>query len=207
MNRIYIETTDPKNGKKINEYRFFEHLLEIMKLEVEIVGISGKENLKQFENQFKDTTKSGGKNLVLIDADGAWNVNNWDFESESKKYNDLKQKLGVEFELFLLPNNQNQGDFEALLEGTVATKHKRIIDCHVEFENCVEGYGEYVTPNRKARMYSYITSFPKTRKENEDFKNKGDWFFDNEAFWDFSVDALTPLKTFISSHLLQQQKP
>ncbi len=203
MNRIYIETTNPENGKKTNEYRFFEYLLEILERKAEIIGIGGKEKLKLFENQLKDTSKSGNKNIIIIDADGEWNVKDWEFESEYQKYVVLKKELGVELELFLLPNNQDEGDFEALLESTVAKNHRKIIDCHVEFENCMEGYGEYVTPNRKARMYSYITSFKRSKKENENFKNKGDWFFENGEFWDFSVDELKPLKHFILSHFLQ----
>ena len=200
MNRIYIETDSPKNGKRTNEYRFFEHLLEILKVEeTDIFGIGGKDKLSQVENQFKDITKRGGKNLVIIDADGKWNVEDWDFESQSKEYNDLRQKLGVEFELFLLPDNQSQGDFETLLERIVPEKHRRIIDCLIKSEDCIRGYGEYVTPNQKARMYGYITSFERTLKEEEDLK-KGDWFFNDGKFWDFSVDTITPLKTFILSH-------
>ncbi|WP_428656864.1 hypothetical protein [Runella sp.] len=200
MNRIYIETTNPENDKKTNEYRFFEYLLRLLGLEAELIGIGGKEKLRAFENQFKDTTKSGDKNLVIIDADGEWNIDNWDFESESEKISSLKQELGVEFELFFLPNHELQGDFETLLEAIVAVGHKRVLDCHIQFENCIEGYEEYITPNRKARLYSYITSFRRSHKQNENFKNKGDWFFDNEELWDFNVDGLEPLKSFILSH-------
>jgi hypothetical protein len=200
MNRIYIETTSPEKDKKTNEYRFFEYLLILLNLEAELIGIGGKENLSAFENQFKDTTKSGYKNLVIIDADGEWNIKNWNFESECRKLEELKQELDVDFEVFFLPNHRLQGDFEALLEKIVANDHKRVIDCHIQFENCIENYKEYVTPNRKARIYSYITSFKRSHKQNERFKNRGDWFFDDQNLWDFSADELEPLKKFILRH-------
>ena len=199
MHKIYIETTNPDKGKKTNEYRFFEYLLNLLELQVQIIGIGGKERLKDFDNDLKDTTKSGFKNLVIIDADGNWNTKNWSFESEKKKITDLKKELGVEFELFLMPNHEIMGDFETLLEVIVHQDHKRVIECHTQFEQCIEKYEGYVTPNRKARIYSYITSFKRSQKENEKFKNEGNWFFSDESLWDFSVDELKPLKTFILS--------
>ncbi len=200
MNSIYIETTPPEKDKKTNEYRFFEYLLRLLNLEAELIGIGGKEKLRVFENQFKDTTRSGDKNLVIIDADGEWNVGSWNFESECRKLEELKQELDVDFEVFFLPNHQLAGDFETLLEKIVANGHKRIIDCHIQFENCIENYQEYVTPNRKARIYSYITSFKRSHKQNENFKNRGDWFFDDRNLWDFSAEELEPLKNFILRH-------
>lgn len=123
-------------------------------------------------------------------------------ESERKKYLDLKQSMDVEFELFLLPNDAQSGDFESILEWTIAEKHRKIIDCLAEFEKCIGQYNEYVIPNRKARMFAYVTSFKRNKNDQEEFKNKGNWFFESTEIWNFSDNnqALKPLKDFILEH-------
>lgn len=201
MHRIYIETANPEGNKKTNEYRFFEYLLEILDLKAEVIGIGGKNKLPFFEAQFKDTTELGYKNLVIIDADGAHNITDWNFHSEVEKIKEIKDTIGVEFEVFFLPNHQNEGDFEILLEKIVNQKHFRIVDCHKNFEDCIKQFGEYNTPNQKARMYGYISSFKMSQSKEESFKNKGDWFFHNNEYWDFNSPALQTLKDFLILHL------
>lgn len=201
MHRVYIETTNSKDDKKTNEFRFFEYLLTILNLEAEIVGIGGKRNLVNFEANFKDTNLRGYKNLVIIDADGAHNTENWSLQNEFNKIEELRSRIDVNFELFFLPNNHDEGDFEKLLEKTINQKHYRVIDCHIRFEDCIKHFAEYVTPNQKARIYSYISSFPMSHKKEESFKNKGDWFFSNAEYWDFNSSSLQPLKDFLISHL------
>jgi hypothetical protein len=135
--------------------------------------------------------------VVIVDADGKWNIKGWTFQSEKQKIETLKKDLGVEFDLFLMPNNQEEGDFEMLLEAIINQDHRKIIDCHISFEDCIKENKDYLTPNRKARIYSYITSFKRTQKENEDFKNKGNWFFENQEYWNFGANELDHLKIFL----------
>jgi hypothetical protein len=198
MNTVYIETTPPKEGKRTNEFQFFEYILNTIGIEVKIIGIGGKKKLKFFENELKDTTRRGFKNLVVLDADGSENVSDWTFESEKAKIESLKSELNVEFDLFFLPNNQDEGDFEVLLESLINPNHTRILDCHKDFETCIEKYKTYNSPNQKARIYSYITSFKMTNSQTEKFK-KGDWFFENTDFWDINLakPALQPLISFL----------
>lgn len=50
--------------------------------------------------------------------------------------------------------------------------------CFEGYEKCVAGHVnpdgslKYISPNRKAKIYAYIESFKKSRKETERFKNK-----------------------------------
>ena len=49
------------------------------------------------------------------------------FEKRKEFLLEIKERLSLDFELFLYPNNQDDGIFENLLERIVNPKHKRII--------------------------------------------------------------------------------
>ncbi len=208
MNRIYIET-DSSTGNNTNEYRFFETILKKWNINAEIIGVGGWNKLALFDNQFIDTTKSGSQNLVLFDADGGWNDGG--FEKRKKELLAEKERLKIEFELFLLPNNQSDGDLETLLENSINSKHRPLIDCFLNYENCIEKYNSedktlYEVPLRKARIYSYINAFPKSKTQSERFKNKGDWFFENTEYWDLTSDYIKPLEIFLSKLKLENKQ-
>ncbi|UTA66594.1 hypothetical protein [Emticicia sp. 21SJ11W-3] len=101
MHRLYIETTNPSGKKKTNEYRFFEHLLNILGKQADIVGIHGKTRLAEFENSFIDTKKRGFKNLIIIDADGNHNTPGWSFQRECSKIQNTLDTFCVGCEFFL----------------------------------------------------------------------------------------------------------
>lgn len=67
MIKIYLET-----GKKTtSEYVFIETLLRVLGLDksYQIECVNGKDNLANAANTFMANTESGGKNLIVFDAD------------------------------------------------------------------------------------------------------------------------------------------
>lgn len=105
---------------------------------------------------------------------------------------------------FLFPNNNDDGAFEELLLNIINPQHKGLIDCFDKYEMCIGGQdasGElYETPNTKAKIYSYITSFKRSRKERERIKG-GNWDFQNFKYWNLDAEYLKPLKEFIGKHV------
>ena len=106
-------------------------------------------------------------------------------------------------ELFLFPNDKEDGDFELLLEHIVNEEHTCLLKCFEGYEKCVaghvdnEGNPQYITPNRKAKIYAYLESIKKSKKELERFKNKKEFFFDNPKYWNLEAEYLLPLKQFL----------
>ena len=205
MTRIFIETKiSEKKDKQTNEERFIRHLISLLGIDtadVKITGTDGYTNLNKFEEQMKRNSADGGKNVVVFDADSA--ANGGGFESRKAYLLDIKAHHGMDFELFLYPNNQSDGMFENLLEEIIAEQHKPILACFENYQNCIESKnekGNYSLPIQKTKMYAYIDAMKKTQTQEKAFKN-GDWFFDNNALWDFSVDALNPLKVFLQSKI------
>jgi hypothetical protein len=205
MTRIFIETKiSEKKDKLTNEERFIRHLIALLvsdTADVKITGTDGYTNLNKYEEQMKRNTANGGKNLVVFDADSA--VNGGGFESRKSYLLDIQEQHGMDFELFLYPNNQSDGMFEDLLETIIAEQHKPILACFANYQNCIESKnekGNYSLPIQKTKMYAYIDAMKKTQAQEKAFKN-GDWFFEDDALWNFSVESLNPLKEFFQSNI------
>ena len=73
-------------------------------------------------NAMRQNTDAGGKNLVIFDADD-------NFDSRRKELLAIKDEFGVEFELFLLPNNKDAGELEDMLEQIINPNNQPVMDC------------------------------------------------------------------------------
>ncbi|WP_448790645.1 DUF3226 domain-containing protein [Bacteroides graminisolvens] len=196
---IFIES----DKETTNEGHFVRHIAELIyagdSKEIEIVGTGGYTNLKKFAVQMQRNTDNGIKNLVIFDAD--FPQTGGGFEKRNLKLLNLKEKGKVDFELFLFPNNQDDGTFEHLLEHLATEEHKGLLECFEGYESCIRGRNnpKYVSPDQKAKMYAYVS----TQTDPNDIKmfKKGDWRFNQADLWNLNVDYLTPLKNFLSLYL------
>lgn len=195
---IFIES----DKETTNEGHFVRHMATLVyagdSKEIEIVGTGGYTNLDQFAVQMQRNIDNGIKNLVIFDADFP---KEGGFEKRQAELLNLKEKEKVDFELFLFPNNQDDGTFEHLLEHLATEEHKGLLECFEGYESCIRGRNnpKYVSPDQKAKMYAYVS----TQTDPNDIKmfKKGDWRFNQADLWNLNVDYLTPLKDFLSSHL------
>lgn len=200
---IFIETkTFPT--KQTNEERFIRYILKLLDVDLErvrITGTDGYTNLKQYKNQMLRNSTLGGENLVIFDSD--FPETNGGFEKRREELLNEKKELGVDFELFLFPNNREDGTFEHLLEHLTVEKHQGLLQCFKAYEMCIGGQNseEYEVPDQKAKMYTYISALKKTQQQTDAFKN-GDWFFDRTDLWNFEKEYLDVLKVFLIKHFL-----
>ena len=104
----------------IRQYLFFFFFQKVP--ENFILRTNGKDNLKSTSaiNRMRSMTDQGGINLVIFDADN-------DFEAKKASILKWKEENGLEFELFLLPNNKDKGELEDLLENIINPNN--IIPC------------------------------------------------------------------------------
>ncbi len=168
----------------------------------EIVPLNGWQGLWK-TNKLIENIDLGNQNIIIFDADSS--NNNGGFQKRKKEIEAIKTEQNIDFELFLFPNNSDDGDFELLLENIINQKHKKLLDCFGKYEKCIDNSKsnnslKYKLPIRKAKIYSYVDAFPKERKFNERFKN-GDWFFENETYWNLSTKYLDSLKQFIEQFI------
>lgn len=203
---IYLETENPSDGKETNEVNFIKILVERFtgkkyEKDFKIIGFGGYNNFEPQANLLKSHEDPVVKNLLIFDADTK--STGGGFVDRKKYLLKIKARLNLEFELFLYPNNKDDGIFENLLEMIVNEKHRHVIDYFKEYEqklskyNDVDGKCPYEVPDQKARMYAYISAFKRSRRQKELFKNKKDWDFLNEEYWNLDSKKLKPLKDFI----------
>ena len=70
----------------------------------------------------RQNSDQGGVNLVIFDADN-------DCEARRKELLAVKEEFGVEFELFLLPNDKDAGELEDMLENIINPNNQPVMDC------------------------------------------------------------------------------
>ena len=196
---IFIES----DKETTNEGHFVRHMATLVyagdSKEIEIVGTGGYTNLDQFAVQMQRNTDNGIKNLVIFDADFP---KEGGFEKRKAELLSVKAEKGVDFELFLFPNNQDDGTFEHLLEHLATEEHKGLLECFEGYESCIRGRNnpKYISPDQKAKMYAYVSTQKKNSKETTEFK-KGNWYFDRAGWCNLEVDYLKPLQDFLSLYL------
>jgi hypothetical protein len=195
MNSIFIEGKD-----KIFIEQYLTYLFEnTWNNKVSITQTNGWTKIDKFDNELKKTTDAGHNNYLIFDADSL--TNNGGFVKRLNELEKKKIELNIQFETFLFPNHSEDGDFELLLERIVNPGHQKLLDCFKQYEDCISQYknGEqyiYQLPMRKAKIYSYVDAFPKSRREKEDFK-KGDYSFLKMEWWNLQSPSLNPLKEYL----------
>ena len=117
-------------------------------------------------------------------------------------------ELALEADLFLFPNDKADGDFETLLENIVNKEHECLLRCFEQYERCVAGHCDaagkpkYLLPTRKAKIYAYVESIKKSRREAERFKGGKEFFFDDSRYWDLNSSYLFPLRSFLETRVV-----
>lgn len=208
MNKIFLETSN-KNSYECNLIRT---LLKLLRKEegqdFEIVCVGGKDNLSKHEVKLAEHESDTEVNLIIFDADTPTTGGGY-----SKRLNEIEETINLmedclnKSEIFLFPNNKDDGILENLLEQIINPEHRCLLEYFATYEQSLashkDEYGKdkYETPDQKTRMFAYISAFKKTHKQREHFKNKGDWMFNNPQFWNLNAEALQPLKDFLEHHL------
>lgn len=195
MINIYLES----KNRSTPEYVFVNTLLHFMNIDPDqftIVPINGKDNLRNSRNQFLQNTAEGGINLIVFDADSPENLGGY-----NRRKAEIQNKLlefGIDSEIFLFPDNNNDGDFESLLE-TVARRdiHEPFFGCFNDYELCLGD--RYVHPNRKGKLHAYITSMHMSSEKRRNLGG-GNWLFEDENYWNLNADSLNPLKAFLKQY-------
>lgn len=164
-----------------------------------LVILKGWDNLKTEATAIRmhSMSANGGVNLVIVDTDK-------DIVARRKEILDWKQEHGVEFELFLLPNNQDAGTLEDLLENIINPNNRPIFDCwgHYEQElvqSDIPGRTPppLTTPAKKTKIYGYLEALLGETKSQKELIKEVNRNYENPQHWNMDSEYLEPLKQFI----------
>lgn len=153
-----------------------------IKLKIDVSnGKDGIHNMQQIKK---------GKWLIIFDADNDIQTSKRDIE---KQLDDLEISLD-NIKIFLLPNNNDSGNLETLIENIV--KYKEILCCFDSYEYCLSknmiGNKNFRTPAKKTKVFAYMSSFGYKNPTKEDQ-------FDLSPYVNFNSNYLKELKEFLIS--------
>ena len=209
MVKIFIEG----KNKKVPESEFLRAVLQhigVTSDQYELIHTDGYKNLLDSAitsniEIMRANSDAGGRNLVIFDADTAFNKGG--FSLRQGELLERKTVLGLEFELFLWPDNKGDGDVEMLME-SVARKdlYPEFFECFGKYEHCMsqrkndKGEPFYTTPNRKGKLHTYFNAIPISKTKKDGF-GKGSWRWDDTEIWNLDAETLQPLKEFLIKYL------
>jgi hypothetical protein len=210
MKRFLIIVEGDADKKFFRDY--YHHLFQEKAPENSIIfpkdkndDTGGKDKLKSEEalQALRQNTNQDGVNLVIFDADE-------DTEARRKELLAVKDQFGVEFELFLLPNDKDAGALEDLLENIINPDNQPVMDCWATYEGELEKVRiptktppTLTIPAKKTKIYAYLeTLLGKSRSQKklikDPYRN-----YENTQHWNLDAEYLEPLKEFL---ILMQEK-
>lgn len=166
----------------------------------------GYHKLKSEESigAMRQNTDLGGINLVIFDADE-------DTETRRAELLAIKKEFGVEFELFLLPNNKDAGELEDLLENIINPDNQPVMDCWQTYEGELEKVRiptktppTLTIPAKKTKIYAYLETLLGKSKSQKKLIKDPNRNYENVQHWNLDAGYLEPLKNFLDFFLLKE---
>ncbi|GAA8317567.1 hypothetical protein HpDR25_01200 [Helicobacter pylori] len=216
---IYTEGKSDKNFLSwcLNVWKNEDHFDQAY---FDIIHVESKDKLfsdefcKRIENILKNKNQEYRQVCIIFDADIKKEENRESDAGFNNKLKHIREKFkekGTDFpkeQIFLFPNNQDDGDLETLL--LKIAKHDEFLKCFEGYLECIKSK-EYYKPIkniRKNMLYAYLEALglENLTKTNIDvFDSKGkikSKYEENykkltEEVIDFSSNSLIPLKNFL----------
>lgn len=168
-----------------------------------IVTLKGWDNLKTEASaaRMRSMSANGGVNLVIVDADK-------DFQARKDEIAKWQLENEVEFELFILPNNQDAGALEDLLENIINPNNRPILDCWEDYEEELVKLDipgrtppPLTTPAKKTKIYGYLEALLGESKSQKELIKEVNRNYEEALHWNLDAEYLQPLKEFLTKHL------
>lgn len=167
-----------------------------------IQSSGGWTKIKSLEQTIIKEREANNNVLIIFDADTV--DNNGGFASRKKAIEGYNLQLN---DIFLFPDNKDDGALEDLLENIINQTNKPIFDCWDGFENCLKECAsekikkKLTIPAKKSKIYVYLEALlGKTKEEKERVKDPNRDYKETEH-WNLDAEYLKPLKAFLERYL------
>lgn len=197
--RIFVEgETDRRLITDLIQYWFdYRIVKQVFLMQGWTTLQSGKQKGEDLRNLMRS---HDGTNLLILDADQNFLKRKADVEAWKTKYQ-------LDFELFLFPNNCDNGVVEDLLRQIINPDNAPIVECWDKYVDClktkeIKGRQQPLTiPARKSEIYCYLeTLLGNTCEQKELIKDKNRNFL-NKDHWNLDSGYLNRLKDFLQNNL------
>ncbi|GAA7043425.1 hypothetical protein ID0180_08590 [Helicobacter pylori] len=191
----------------------------------DIIHVEGKDKLfsdefcKRIENILKNKNQEYRQVCIIFDADIKKENQESDagFDNKLKHIREKFKEKGTDFpkeQIFLFPNNQDDGDLETLL--LEIAKYDEFLKCFEGYLECIKSKEHYkpIKSIRKSKWYAYLETLGLENLTNIDvFDSKGkikekhkEEYEKLKEVIDFNSKSLIPLKNFLGQFAENNQK-
>ena len=143
--------------------------------------------------------------LIFLDADDEKVIDKPGFIATNNYVNELMKSWNwTKYDTFVLPNNQDSGTVEDLLENIINNKHLEIFKCWNEFEKCLSKDLSFTIPAKKSKIYSYLECLHGVTNKEKDKCKDSFRDFQDENLWEINNlenPYITKLKEFLDQYL------
>lgn len=176
--------------------------LEKTNLKVILRQIGGWAQIKNkdIQSQLSEDVEKADISLIIFDVDDDSGIhpdggfeNRFNAIQKAIDHWKLNKKIDFDTDIFLLPNNQDDGDIETLLHSIIPLDKKPGMDCVKQFYECLESK-KILDPTIKIpdKHKIYQTNYPNIFGLGR-----------TDIHWDFGSSSLSALKDFLDEHFLQ----
>jgi hypothetical protein len=157
-----------------------------------------------FRKKMEENTQQDIINLTVFDADSQ--KNGGGVTARKNDIEEWKQKYHLNFELFLFPNNRDDGALEDLLEQIINPQNSPVFECWQQLEGCLRSKtgctkNPLTIPAKKSKIYAYLEVLHgETESEKESVKDPNR-DFKNTRHWNLNATALDALRDFLHRYL------
>ena len=198
--RIFVEGSTDKVF--ISQYISFIKNVTIEDIDENIIQCDGRTNLwakDEVKTKLIEAIDNGIQLLIVFDADKDAGQTKREITNELRKLLNIQP---VEYALFLFPNNQDEGDFETLLERIIPEENKSILECWKKYEMCLQTFSSssgrpITTPARKTKIYGYLEALLGDTKSEKQKIKEANREYNNKEHWNLNSYYLEPLKQFL----------
>ena len=180
------------SDKELNDNKLIQNLDSWNKLKVQ---------KPQITESFSEYTS-----LIFLDADDEKVKEKPGFKATIDFVTELMTAWNwTKYDIFVLPNHQDKGTVEDLLENVINKKHSQIFECWSEFENCLSKDKSLTIPAKKSKIYCYLECLHGVTNKEKDKCKDSLRDFQDENLWDIKNienPYILKLKTFLDKHLI-----
>ncbi|ACN84717.1 DUF3226 domain-containing protein [Brachyspira hyodysenteriae] len=190
MNQKYLILVEGKADKKFLEDYIkhnYNNFNENIKIEINNGNSFNEKKIIHIKKYIDDNHKL----IVIFDAD-----NDIQNSIDNIKNNLTNYNLHDE-DIFLFPNNKDNGNLENILINIAV--RKEIMNCFDNYTKCIEALNDTNIPVNKSKVYAYLESI-KVDNKKEIKEDKRD--YTNNEIWNIDSDYLIPLKIFFDKHFV-----
>ncbi|BDQ11688.1 DUF3226 domain-containing protein [Sediminibacterium sp. TEGAF015] len=173
-------------GDDIQFIKTYCNFLGIADKIVSYVKTEGWTKIPLVKTKFLEATNSNITNIVIFDADN-------DIDTRRIELYNQRDELNLKFELFLQPNNIDNGCFEDLVLKIIPEQNIHLLTCFDAYENCINSQNFNLVLSKKSKFYAYVEATNQNSKKIQ---------YDNNNYWNLESDYLNELKSFLINNII-----